>query len=65
VQDRLVQAASIPAIDDATAGPPPVEPVDDTRPTGFVNLKPITQSEIVITPITVERIEVTPLSSRR
>jgi hypothetical protein len=65
VQDRLVQAASIPSIDDATAGPPPVEPVDDARSTGFVNLKPITQSEIVITPITVERIEITPLSSRR
>ena len=62
VQDRLVQAASIHSIDDATAGPLPVEPVDDARPTGFVNLKPITQSEIVITPITVERIEITPLS---
>ena len=65
VQDRVVQAASIQSVDDATAEPPPVAPADDIRPTGFVNLKPIAQSEIVITPITVERIEITPLSSRR
>lgn len=65
VPDRLVQAASIHSPDDATAEPSLVAPADDMRPTGFVSVKPIAQSEIVITPITVERIEITPLSSRR
>jgi hypothetical protein len=65
MQDRVIQAASIDTIEEAAAGSAPVEPVDGTRSLGGVHLKPITQSEIVITPITVERIEITPLSSRR
>ncbi|MET0165904.1 MAG: hypothetical protein ABW318_13005 [Vicinamibacterales bacterium] len=59
IANRVIQAASIDTID---ATHEPLRAIDSI---GVANLKPISQSEIVITPITVEQIPITPMSARR